>query len=106
MSKRPGDETGAPQGKRPYPGGGQDFMDSEPMLPEEYEDPDDEDVFLNDVLDQKVLASLRHPGGRGVEKKTTERKGREGCIFVFFMLGTHRGWERVGPCVCLYTTLR
>jgi hypothetical protein len=30
------------------------MMDSEPILPEEYEDPDDEDVFLNDVLDQKA----------------------------------------------------
>ena len=47
MSKRPGD-GGPPTGaKRPYGGPGQEFMDSEPMLPEEYEDPDDEDVFLN-----------------------------------------------------------
>ena len=38
----------------------QEFLDSEPMLPEEYEDPDDEDVFLNDVLDQKV-APARSP---------------------------------------------
>ena len=89
MSKRPGDAGGAPQGKRPYPGGGQDFMDSEPMLPEEYEDPDDEDVFLNDVLDQKVLL-LATPGeGKGgkIQKKNTERK--EGCIFL--MLGTGVG---------------
>ena len=39
-------------------------MDSEPMLPEEYEDPDDEDVFLHDVLDQKV----GHSAGRGENK--------------------------------------
>ena len=41
-------------------------MDSEPMLPEEYEDPDDEDVFLNDVMDQKVRVggrSRREPVG-------------------------------------------
>ena len=60
MSKRPG-EGGPPTGaKRPYGGPGQEFLDSEPMLPEEYEDPDDEDVFLNDVLDQKV-APARSP---------------------------------------------
>ena len=56
MSKRPG-EGGGPDAKRAYGGPGQEFMDSEPMLPEEYEDPDDEDVFLNDVMDQKVRAA-------------------------------------------------
>ena len=61
MSKRPGD-GGPPTGaKRPYGGPGQEFMDSEPMLPEEYEDPDDEDVFLNDVLDQKVAPACSPP---------------------------------------------
>ena len=53
MSKRPG-EGGGPDAKRAYGGPGQEFLDSEPMLPEEYEDPDDDDVFLNDVMDQKV----------------------------------------------------
>jgi hypothetical protein len=65
MAKRPGDAGGAPEGKRPYPGGGQDFMDSEPMLPEEYEDPEDEDVFLNDVLDQKVRVRVGEGGREG-----------------------------------------
>ena len=58
MSKRPGDAGGAPEGKRVYAGGRQEFMDSEPMLPEEYEDPDDEDVYMDDVLDQKVRESF------------------------------------------------
>ena len=51
--KRPG---GAPHPRAPSAptAPGRKFLDSEPMLPEEYEDPDDEDVFLNDVLDQKV----------------------------------------------------
>ena len=52
MSKRPGEDAGGPGPKRPTPG--QDMMDSEPILQEEYEDQDDEDVFLNDVLDQKA----------------------------------------------------
>jgi hypothetical protein len=55
MSKRPGDGGGPGGYKRQDQGG---FGD-EPMLPEEYEDPDDEDVFLNDVLDQKVSAVSR-----------------------------------------------
>lgn len=54
MSKRPGEGGGPSDAKRAYGGPGQDFMDSEPMLPEEYEDPDDEDLFLSDVIDQKV----------------------------------------------------
>jgi DNA polymerase delta subunit 1 len=65
MSKRPG-EGGGPDAKRAYGGPGQEFLDSEPMLPEEYEDPDDEDVFLNDVMDQKVRVggrSRREPVG-------------------------------------------
>jgi|TARA_B110000977_G_scaffold197272_1_gene279379 hypothetical protein len=54
MSKRPGEGAGPGGAKRAYGGPNQEFMDSEPTLPEEYEDPDDEDVFLNDVMDQKV----------------------------------------------------
>jgi len=60
MSKRPGEGLR----KRAYAGPGQEFMESEPMLPEEYEDPDDEDVFLNDVMDQKVcLLETTRAGG-------------------------------------------
>ena len=66
MSKRPGEGGGPDGAKRAYAGPGQEFMESEPMLPEEYEDPDDEDVFLNDVMDQKVRVggrSRREPVG-------------------------------------------
>ena len=65
MSKRPG-EGGGPDAKPAYGGPGLEFLDSDPMLPEEYEDPDDEDVFLNDVMDQKVRVggrSRREPVG-------------------------------------------
>ena len=55
--KRPGEGEG-PDGKRAYAGPSADFMDAEPELPEEYEDPDDDDVFLNDVMDQKVSARI------------------------------------------------
>ena len=55
--KRPGGGEG-PDGKRAYAGPSADFMDAEPELPEEYEDPDDDDVFLNDVMDQKVSARI------------------------------------------------
>ena len=34
------------------------------MLPEEYEDPDDEDVFLNDVMDQKVRVEADRDASR------------------------------------------
>ena len=47
---------------------GQEFLDSEPMLPEEYEDPDDEDVFLNDVMDQKVACGRPRDASRSVSR--------------------------------------
>ena len=74
-------------------------MDSEPMLPEEYEDPDDEDVFLNDVLDQKVLlpccvccTMTRGEGGefegkiQKIQIQKTSTKKQQGCI-VFVCCG-------------------
>ena len=75
MSKRPG-EGGPPTGaKRPYGGPGQEFLDSEPMLPEEYEDPDDEDVFLNDVLDQKVAPARSHLSLLFLNRRATPPRG-------------------------------
>jgi hypothetical protein len=52
--KRPGEGEGPDSSKKAYGGPSADLMDAEPELPEEYEDPDDDDVFLNDVMDQKV----------------------------------------------------
>ena len=64
--KRPGEGEGPDSSKKAYGGPSADLMDAEPELPEEYEDPDDEDVFLNDVMDQKVRVggrSRREPVG-------------------------------------------
>jgi hypothetical protein len=41
------------------------------MLPEEYEDPDDEDVYMDDVLDQKVRESFE-----GRKQTITKKAGR------------------------------
>ena len=69
--KRPGEGEG-PDGKRAYAGPSADFMDAEPELPEEYEDPDDDDVFLNDVMDQKVCLLEDDASGRGFLKRVRD----------------------------------